>query len=140
MEIKKDKKKKEKKSGERPQWNTSPGRGRHARDKPFTCLQCPSDFQPVVSEETCCVPESIHQSGPESKTMWGEGKREGGGKKKEDSSSPRGRVDRLSQGRCLSLRKVAPFLPQPGMKRQKGFSQGTGGQMWCMTVAELPAY
>lgn len=70
------------------------------------------------------------------------GKREGevGGRgETEDSGSPRGRVDRLSQGRCLSLRKVAPFPPQPGMKRREGCTQGTSGQMWRRLVAELPA-
>lgn len=67
--------------------------------------------------------------------MWGEEQAEGG--KKEDSSSPRGRVDRLSQGRCLSLRKVAPFLPQPGMKRRKGLTRGTNVVHDSSTVACL---
>lgn len=49
-----------------PQWNTLPGQRRHALDKPFRCLQCPPDFQ-LVSKETCCVPESIHQIRPERK-------------------------------------------------------------------------
>lgn len=43
-----------------PQWNTLSGQWIPAWNKPFRCLQCPPDFQ-LVSKETCCVPESIHQ-------------------------------------------------------------------------------
>ncbi|KAG8000037.1 Neurexin-3-beta, partial [Nibea albiflora] len=55
-----------KENSKHPQWNTLPGQQRPASDKPFRCLQCPPDFQ-LVSKETCCVPESIHQIRPERK-------------------------------------------------------------------------
>lgn len=66
--------KRTKENSERPRWNTLPGQRKHASDKPFRCLQCPPDFQ-LVSKETCCVPESIHQIRRERKTMWGEGEK-----------------------------------------------------------------
>lgn len=54
------------KKSKHPQRNTLPGQQRCALDKPFRHLQCPPDFQPV-SEETCCVPESLCQIKPERK-------------------------------------------------------------------------
>lgn len=64
--TKRQRSRKAKENSKHPRWNTLPGQQRHASDKPFRCLQCPPDFQ-LVSKETCCVPESIHQIRPERK-------------------------------------------------------------------------
>lgn len=64
--YRKQKNRKAKDNSQHSQRNTLPGQQRHASDKPFRCLQCPPDFQ-LVSKETCCVPESIHQIRPERK-------------------------------------------------------------------------